>query len=75
MPGRFEAIERAWQQVKSEAVGAIICLVEQHEIRLKSSQYADALETGTVPVPSCLLKFVKAACPKIGMLSGGLRTM
>ena len=49
MPGRFEAIERAWQQVKSEAVGAIVCLVEQHEIRLKSSQYADALETGTVP--------------------------
>jgi protein-tyrosine phosphatase len=49
MPGRFEAIERAWQQVKSEAVGAIVCLVEQHEIRLKSSQYAEALETGTVP--------------------------
>jgi len=49
MPGRFEAIERAWQQVKSEAVGAIVGLVEQHEIRLKSSQYAEALETGTVP--------------------------
>jgi hypothetical protein len=28
MPGRFEAIERAWQQVKSEAVGAIVCLAE-----------------------------------------------
>jgi len=49
MPGRFEALERAWQQVKREAVGAIVCCVEQHEIRLKSSQYAEALETGTVP--------------------------
>lgn len=49
MPGRFEAIERAWQQVKSEAVGAIVCLVEQYEIRLKSFAYAEALEGGTVP--------------------------
>jgi protein-tyrosine phosphatase len=49
MPGRFEAIERAWQQVKSEAVGAIVCLAELHEIRLKSVAYAEALEVGTVP--------------------------
>lgn len=49
MPGRFEAIERAWLQVKSEAVGAIVCLAEQYEIRLKSSAYAEALEVGTVP--------------------------
>jgi len=55
MPGRFETIERAWQQVKNEAVGAIVCLAEQHEIRLKSSAYAEALEGGTVPcsVLSC----------------------
>jgi len=51
MPGRYEAIERAWQQVKSEAVGAIVCLAERYEIRLKSSQYAEALETGTIPCP------------------------
>jgi protein-tyrosine phosphatase len=49
MPGRFEAIERVWQQVRSETVGAIVCLTEQFEIRLKSSQYAEALESGTVP--------------------------
>ncbi|MGH7846890.1 MAG: protein-tyrosine phosphatase family protein [Candidatus Binatia bacterium] len=49
MPGRFEAIERAWQQAKSEAVGAIVCLAEQDEIRLKSSAYAEALEVGNVP--------------------------
>jgi protein-tyrosine phosphatase len=30
-------------------VGAIVCLNEDYEIRLKSSKYADALETGTVP--------------------------
>jgi len=49
MPGRFEAIEKAWQQVKNEAVRAIVCLAEPFEIRLKSSAYAEALEVGTVP--------------------------
>jgi len=49
MPGRFETIERVWHQLKSEAVGAIVCLTEEYEIRLKSSKYAEALETGTVP--------------------------
>ena len=49
MPGRFEAIEKVWRQVKSDAVGVIVCLTEEYEIRLKSSKYAAALETGTVP--------------------------
>ena len=49
MPGRFETIERVWHQVKSEAVEAIVCLAEEYEIRLKSSEYAEALEAGTVP--------------------------
>ena len=49
MPGRFEAMERVWHQLRSEAVGAIVCLTEKYEIRLKSSEYAEALETGTVP--------------------------
>jgi len=49
MPGRFEAMEKVWQQVKNEAVAAIVCLTEGFEIREKSSQYAQALETGTVP--------------------------
>jgi protein-tyrosine phosphatase len=49
MPGRFEAIESVWHQVRSEAVDAIVCLAEQYEIRLKSSAYAEALEGDTVP--------------------------
>ena len=49
MPGRFETIERVWQQVRSDAVGAIVCLTEHFEIRQKSFQYAAALEAGTVP--------------------------
>ena len=49
MPGRFETIDKVWQQLKIDAVGAIVCLTEEYEIRLKSSKYADALETGTVP--------------------------
>ena len=51
MPGRFEAIEKAWQHVRSEAVGTIVCLAELYEIRLKSSAYAEALEVGSVPCP------------------------
>lgn len=49
MPGRFEAIERVWHQIRSDAIGAIICLNEPHEIRLKSARYAEALESGAVP--------------------------
>ena len=49
MPGRFETIEKVWRQVQIDAVGAIVCLTEEYEIRLKSSKYADALEAGTVP--------------------------
>ena len=49
MPGRFEAIEKVWLQVQTDAVGAIVCLNEEFEIRQKSLKYAEALETGTVP--------------------------
>jgi protein-tyrosine phosphatase len=49
MPGRFEAIEKVWRQVRIDAVRAIVCLTEKYEIRLKSSNYADALEAGAVP--------------------------
>ena len=49
MPGRFEALEKVWQHVESEAIGAIVCLNEPHEIRLKSWRYAEALENGSVP--------------------------
>jgi protein-tyrosine phosphatase len=49
MPGRFEAIEAVWRQVKNHAVAAIVCLNEAYEIRLKSAQYAEALDAGAVP--------------------------
>ncbi|HSE85660.1 MAG TPA: phosphatase [Candidatus Binatia bacterium] len=64
MPGRFEAIERAWQQVKSEAVGAIVCLAEQYEICLKSSAYAEALEGGTVPCSVLPLEIREGGVPE-----------
>ena len=49
MPGRYEAIESVWHQVRTEAVGAIVCLAEKDEIQEKSFEYAEALESGTVP--------------------------
>ncbi len=51
MPGRFEAIERVWHQLRTEAISAIVCLTERYEIDLKSSQYAEALESERVPCP------------------------
>ena len=49
MPGRFETIEKVWQHVQAETVAAIVCLTEAYEIRVKSLQYAQAMENGTVP--------------------------
>ena len=49
MPGRYEAIESVWHQLRNEAVRAIICLAEKDEIHEKSFEYAEALESGTVP--------------------------
>ena len=49
MPGRYEAIESVWHQLRCEGVGAIVCLVEKPELYGKSSQYAQALEAGAVP--------------------------
>jgi protein-tyrosine phosphatase len=49
MPGRYEAIERVWHQVRNEAVRAIVCLAEKNEIHEKSFEYARALEAGDVP--------------------------
>jgi protein-tyrosine phosphatase len=49
MPGRYEAIERVWKQVRNEGVRAIVCLAEKDELQEKSCEYARALEAGTVP--------------------------
>jgi protein-tyrosine phosphatase len=49
MPGRYEAIESVWHQVKNEAVSAIVCLAEKDEIQEKSFEYAEALGAGKVP--------------------------
>jgi protein-tyrosine phosphatase len=49
MPGRYEAIESVWHQVRNEAVCAIVCLAEKDELHHKSFEYARALESGTVP--------------------------
>ena len=64
MPGRFEALESVWQQVKADAVGAIVCLTEQYEIRLKSAAYADALEAGTVPCAVVAFEIREGGAPE-----------
>jgi protein-tyrosine phosphatase len=64
MPGRFEAIEKVWHQLRSEAVGAIVCLAERYEVRVKSSKYAEALETGTVPCPVLPFEIREGSAPE-----------
>jgi protein-tyrosine phosphatase len=49
LPGRYEATESVWHQLRNEAVRAIVCLVEKDELDEKSPEYARALEAGTVP--------------------------
>jgi len=49
MPGRYEALERVWHQLRADAVRTIVCLTERHELHEKSFEYAQALERGTVP--------------------------
>ena len=49
MPGRYEALERVWHQVRTDAVRAIVCLTERDEIHMKSYEYAQALDNGSVP--------------------------
>ncbi len=49
MPGRYEAIESVWHQVRNQTIGAIVCLAEKDEIHEKSFEYAQALKTGAVP--------------------------
>lgn len=49
MPGRYEAIESVWKQVRNERVCTIVCLAENDELQEKSCEYARALEAGTVP--------------------------
>jgi hypothetical protein len=52
LPGRYEALERVWHQVKTDAVRAIVCLTERDEIHVKSHEYLQAIDNGSVP---CLL--------------------
>lgn len=63
MPGRFEALEKVWQQIEREAVAAIICLNEAHELRLKSWRYAEALENGAVPCPVVAFEISEGGVP------------
>ncbi len=49
MPGRYEALDRVWQQLHIEAVRVMVCLVETDELQEKSPDYARAILAGTVP--------------------------
>jgi protein-tyrosine phosphatase len=64
MPGRFEALERVWHQLRSDAVGAIVCLNEKYELRAKSAKYAEALESGTVPCSVLPFEIPEGSAPE-----------
>src|SRR5678816_2967619 len=64
MPGRFESLDNVWQHLERESVGRIVCLNEPHEIRLKSSRYADALESGSVPCPVLSFEIREGGVPQ-----------
>ena len=49
MPGRRESLERAWDQIRTHAVQAIVCLAGPEEVRVISPAYASALAAKTLP--------------------------
>src|SRR5262245_16563184 len=72
MPGRFETLDSVWAQVKKEGVRAIVCLAEKHELVEKSSEYARALEAGTVP---CLVLAFEVPDRGVPENKDGFRTL
>ena len=64
MPGRYEAIEKVWHHVRNEDVRVIVCLTDHAEIREKSSEYAEALEAGTVPCSVLLFEIPDRGAPE-----------
>ena len=70
MPGRYEALERVWYQVRNDAVQVIVCLTERDEIHEKSYEYAQALDNGAVPCLVLLFEIPDGVRRRIGMVFG-----
>jgi protein-tyrosine phosphatase len=51
MPGCFEPWDRFVDAAREGAVSVIVCLAEEHELRVKSPAYARAVLEGTMPFP------------------------
>ncbi len=49
MPGRYESLDEAWRQIRSNRIDEIVCLASPEEIRSKSPEYLVAIEAGAVP--------------------------
>ena len=64
MPGRYELLDRAWQQVRSENVSVIVCLAEKSEIHEKSPEYAEALHSEATPCPVIALEVPDRGAPE-----------
>ena len=64
MPGRYEALERVWYQVRNDAVQVIVCLTERDEIHEKSYEYAQALDNGAVPCLVLLFEIPDRGAPE-----------
>jgi hypothetical protein len=73
MPGRYEALENVWVQVRNEGVHAIVCLAEKDKLHERSSEYVRALAANTVPCPVILFEVPDRGAPKTGRDSGLLQ--
>jgi len=76
MPGRYEALERVWHQLRMDSVRIIVCLTEQRELYEKSQEYAQALESGKVPCAVLPFEIPDRGAPAdregFWLLAGGL---
>jgi protein-tyrosine phosphatase len=51
MPGEYESLEQAFQEMRGQGITRIVRLTPIEEIRVKSPEYYQALEEGGVPWP------------------------
>ena len=49
MPGRYDTMENFISSLIKDEIDYIVCLTSDEEIQIKSPEYKDAIETGTIP--------------------------
>ena len=78
MPGRFEPLAQVFDQLTSHRITSVSCLAGDREIGIKSPEYLQALENGSVPRHVMMTKFpipdygIPGNCDALWVLAGNI---